>query len=234
MSLKGGLYTILLLSAGFAFAEPVEIDCTIRSSGANLNCQTTGKERRVMTAEDITNFIDAGEVASYITLQSRKGMTRTYKIDPKAASYKRLADVKRTASMSEIAKTKSDLFNEIEKKVIKLSDEQDGQAAAAELVLYDPGVTYDKLKREQRTASTELEGYRKNKDKVCTSTPAFESISKANSKLQQTLSNILYAFQSTDTCMAGYKVFKDREGAVDLRQLDTVADFFKKECKKKN
>lgn len=214
-------------------ADPAEINCTIRKSGGNLECQILGKDRKVMNAEDITNFVDAGEVAAYITLKSRKGLERTFMVDGKSPQYKRLNDLKRSASMSEIAKAKSDLFNEIEKKVIKLSDELDGQAAAAELVLYDSSITYDKFKRESRTALAELEGYRKNKDKVCTSTPAFEQVSKANAKLQQTLSNIIYAFQTTDSCMSDYKVFKDRDGSVDLRQLDTVTDHFKSNCKKK-
>ncbi len=186
-----------------------------------------------MSSEDIANFVDASEVAAYITLKSRKGMERTYLVDGKAPQFKRLNDIKKNQSISDISNAKSALFNEIEKKVIKLSDELDGQAAAAELVLYDSSLTYDKIKRESRLMTAELEGYRKNKDKACTSTPAFEQISKANSKLQQTLSNILYAFQSSDSCMSDYKVFKDRDGAVDLRQLDTVTDHFKSNCKKK-
>lgn len=230
-------FILLILSVLFvrtSFADAVELYCTIRSSGGNLNCQQmVGKERKVMTPEDITNFVDAGEVAAYITLKSRKGIERTFLVDPKASQYRRLNDIKRVAAISDIAKAKSDLFGEIEKKVIKLSDELDGQAAAAELILYDSGITYDKLKREQRSTLAELDSYRKNKDKMCTTTPAFEQVSKANGRLQQTLSNIVYAFQSPDTCMAEYKVFKDHDGAIDLRQLDTVGDYFKKECKKK-
>lgn len=222
---------VLLAGASIASADPMEIYCTIRTSGSSLTCQILGRERKVMTAEDITNFVDAGEVAAYITLKSRKGFERTYMLDGKAPQYKRLADIKKTASISEIAKAKSDLFNEIEKKVIKISDEQDGQAAASELILHDSYITYDKFKREQRAMVAELEGYRKNKDKVCTTTPAFENMSKANARLQGTLSNIIYAFQTPDTCMFGYKVFKDKDGSVDLRQLDTVGDAYKTNCK---
>ncbi len=58
-------------------------------------------------------------------------------------------------------------------------------------------------------------------------------MSRANARLQTTLSNIVYAFQTPDTCMAGYKVFKDKDGAVDLRQLDTAADDYKANCKKR-
>lgn len=229
--LRHCIVLVALFAGQIALADAVEISCTIRNNGGNLACQTVGKERRVMSAEDVTNFVDAGEVAAYITLKSRKGIERTYLVDPKSASYKRLGDIKRTASISEIAKAKTDLFNEIEKKVIKLSDELDGQAAAAELVLYDSGITYDKLKREQRQLASEVDGYRRNKDKICTSTPAFEQVSKANGRLQQTLSNILYAFQTPSTCMADYKVYKDRDGSIDLRQLDTVADHYKSSCR---
>jgi len=212
--------------------SPMEIYCTIRSSGANLSCQVLGKDKKVMTAEDITNFIDAGEVAAYITLKGRKGLERVYLIDGKAPQYKRLGDIKKSASISEIARAKSDLFSEIEKKIIKISDEQDSQAAASELVLSDAYVGYDKFKREQRQMLAELEGYRKNKDKVCTNTPAFENMSLANNRLTQTLSNLIYAFQTPDTCMFSYKVFKNSDGTVDLRQLDTAADHYKANCKR--
>jgi hypothetical protein len=226
---------LLLPMFGFlaAHADPLEIYCTIRSSGGNLNCQMLGKERKVMNAEDITNFVDAGEVAAFITLKSRKGMERTFMVDPKATQYKRLDEIKKNSSISEIERAKADLFAEIEKKVIKVSDELDAQAAAAELILYDSSLTYDKLKRSSRTMMAELEGYRKNKDKLCTNTPAFENMSKANSRLQQTLSNIIYAFQTPDSCMSDYKVFKDRDGSVDLRQLDTVTDHYKANCRKR-
>lgn len=227
------IYVATALAAQVSFANPMEIYCTLRNNGGAVNCQVLGKERKAMGPEDIANFVDAGEVAAFITLKSRKGLDRTFMIDGKAPQYRRLADIKKTSSISEIGKAKSDLFNEIEKKVVKLSDELDGQASAAELVLYDSSISYDKAKREGHAMMAELEGYRKNRDKVCTATPAFEQISKANAKLQTTLSNIIYAFQTPDTCMSAYKVFKDKDGSVDLRQLDNVGDEFKSNCKKR-
>lgn len=227
------IFVLGCLIGGFSFADPVEIFCTIRSSGASLSCQhMVGNSRKVMNADDVANFIDSGQVSAYITLRSHKGIERTFMVDPKAPQYKRLADVERNTSMSNVAKAKSDLFEEIERKVIKISDELDGLAAAAELILYDPGITYDKMTREQRSLRTEVEDYRGNKERVCTATPAFEKVSKVNLRLQQTLGNIVTAFQAPDTCMSGFKVSTDREGAVDLRQLDTIADYFKKACKK--
>lgn len=222
----------VLLTGWTAQANPMEISCTIRSNGANLACQVLGKERKVMDASDITAFIDAADIAAYITLKSRKGYERTYQVDMKSPQFRRLNDIKNKAPISEVANAKSNLFSEIEKKVIKLSDEMDAQAAAAELVLYDPGIVYEKIKREARLKDTELENYRKNRDQVCTSTPAFEQVSKASSRLQQTLSSVIGAFQTPGTCMASYKVYKDSDGAVDLRQLDTVADHYKANCKK--
>lgn len=115
-----------------------------------------------------------------------------------------------------LSSAKSSLFNEIEKKLIKLSDELDGQAAAAELVLYDQSIALEKIKRENRGYLAELEAFRANREQACTSTPAFEKMSKVNSSLQQTLSDMIYSFQTPGTCLAD---FKDKEGAVDLRQL---------------
>ena len=61
-----------------AFADAMEIYCTLRSSGDSMNCQLMGKERKVMNVEEINNFLDAAEVAAYIKLKSRKGLERTF------------------------------------------------------------------------------------------------------------------------------------------------------------
>lgn len=221
---------LMLLPTQALYAS--EIYCTIRDSGGNLNCYWQGKEKRVMSAEDVNNFIEDGNVAAYVTLKSRKGMERTFKIDGKSPQYKRLNDMKRSASISEISAAKSGLFSEIEKKLIKLSDELDGQSAAAELILYDQSIALDKIKRENRIMAENVEGANKNREQVCTSTPAFEKMSKANSGLQQTLSDILLAFQTPGTCLADFKIFKDKDGAVDLRQLSSIGEKYKNSCKK--
>jgi len=226
------LAAISLLFGLQAQAQITEISCTIRDNGGSLNCMLTGKEKKVMSADDINQFIDAIPVAAYVTLKSRKGMERTFKIDANAPQVKRLNDIKRSASISEISSAKSSLFNEIEKKLIKLSDELDGQAAAAELVLYDQSIALEKIKRENRGYLAELEAFRANREQACTSTPAFEKMSKVNSSLQQTLSDMIYSFQTPGTCLADFKVFKDKEGAVDLRQLATLGDRYKTNCKK--
>src|SRR5262245_44921847 len=61
-----------------AQAQSAEIYCTIRDNGGSLNCQWMGAEKKVMNAEDVSNFIDSGNVAAYVTLKSRKGMERTF------------------------------------------------------------------------------------------------------------------------------------------------------------
>ena len=226
-----------LISVGVsqvAFADPLEIYCTIRENSPNLTCQWTGKgERKTLGPEDISTFVDAGESLAYMTLKSRKGMERTYMISGSSPQYKRLADVKKKASISEVNKAKGDLFNEIEKKIIEISDNLDAKAAAMDLIKYDPSVANDKFKRESFTLNGELDSYKKNREKICTSTPAFEQMSKANASLQQSLSNILYAFQAPDSCMSDFKIFKDKDGTVDLRQLDGVSKKFTEQCKKK-
>ncbi len=222
---------VLIGLASTANAGPMEIYCTIKNT--SIACQIAGdKERKVMSAEDISRFIDESEVASYVTLKSAKGYERTFMVDGKSAPFSRLRDIKNKGSMSEIAAEKTKLFSELEKKLIQLSTELDGKAQAAEFVLWDPSVTFEKSKREARDMQTELDGYRKNRDKVCTSTPAYEALSKGNARLQQTLSNIVYSWQTPGTCMSTYKIFKDKEGAVDLRQLDSSIEHYKNECKK--
>lgn len=213
-----------------AQANPTEIYCNIK--GSTLVCQILGRDRKVMSPEDVAAFVDSSETNSYITVKSRKGYERTFMVDGKSPQFKRLGEVKNSGSTSEVASAKTNLFNEIEKRVIKLADELDGQAGAAEFVLYDPSVGYDKNKRETRDLMAEVEGYRKNRDKMCTTTPAYEALTKASTRLQQTLSNIVYAWQTPGTCMDSYKIYRDKEGAIDLRQLDSSVDHYKAECKK--
>ena len=232
MLIYSSMMAAVLATSAHAQTGPSEIYCTIRESGGNLNCQWLGKERKVMNTEDISQFIDAGNIAAYVTLKSRKGMERTFKLDPNSPQYKRLNDMKRSSSISEVGAAKSALFSEIEKKLIKLSDELDGQAAAAELVLYDQSIGLEKMKRENRAMTADLDAFKNNRTQTCTSTPAFEKLSKSNSGLQQILSDIVYAFQSPGTCMADFKVFKDKDGAIDLRQLASVGEKYKANCKK--
>lgn len=231
--LTGG---VVLSLSSIAFANPVEIYCTIREPGSGLSCQWTGSkdsDRRVMNPDEIPNFVDAGQSLAYLTVKSRKGLERTFMIDPAAPQYKKLNEVKKSSSISQISKAKSDFFADIEKRAIKISDDLDALSGTAELVKYDPSIANDKFKRENFDLTRELAGFRKNQEKLCTTTPAFEQMSRANASLQQTLSSLVTAFQAPDSCMTNFKVFKDKDGAVDLRQLATAATQFKEMCKKK-
>jgi hypothetical protein len=222
----------LLIASSTAVADPMEINCSLRSGGTNLECQVVGKERKAMTPDDVANFIDAAETSAYITLRSKRGKERVFLVDATTPQFKKLNEVKRSNAVSAIARAKSDLFDEIEKRVIKISDDLDTRTAEADLIQSDPSIGYDKFKRETRKMTAELDGFKKERDKICTSTPAFEQLTKSRAGLQQTLSNILYAFQSSGTCMSDYKVFKDKDGTVDLRQLNDVSDVYKNQCKK--
>jgi hypothetical protein len=229
------LLSSMLLGLQLAWAaEPAEIVCNIRDNGSNLSCQQLNSNgtRKMMTSEDISSFIDQGQIAAYITLTSRKGYERTYMVDGNSPQYKNLANAKKSSSMSEIIKMKSDLFNEIEKKLIKVSDDLDGQAAAAELIKYDPAVSTEKFRRDSRQMAMDLESARSNREKACATTATYEQMLKSNSSLQLTLSNILYAFQTPDSCMSDFKLIKDKDGAIDLRQLDSVPQKFQTQCRK--
>lgn len=227
---------ILLISASvtsYALESKNEIYCKIRDSGINLNCQWVTKDgKKAMQADDLAVFVDMASVNGYVTVKSKAGFERTYQIDANADQFKKLSEVKKSAALSEISRYKNELFVEIEKKLIKLSDDLDSQAAAANLVKYDSSIALDKYRRDTQSVYDELDGYRKNREKVCSSTPAFEQISRANSSLQKSLSGILYAFQSPSSCMDDFKVFKDKDGSVDLRQLDGLPEKFIEKCKK--
>lgn len=227
------LAAVLFVVTNVKAEEKSELYCTIRDSGINLNCQwSVNGGKRMMSSDDLSVFIDQASVSAFITVKSKAGFERLFSVDSKAEQFKKLSDVKKNAAMSEVSRYKNDLFVEIEKKLIKLSDDLDSQAAAANLVKYDSSLALEKYRRETFATSAELEGYRQNREKVCSSTPAFEQISRTNANLQKSLSGILFAFQTSGSCMDEFKVFKDKDGSVDLRQLDGVPEKFLEKCKK--
>lgn len=220
------------VSAAKAADDNNDVYCTIKDNGASLSCQWLGREHKAMTSDEIAAFIDMAASQTYVVVKSKKGFERTFATDPNAPQFKRLADVKRNGSISDVGRIKSEVFLDLERRLIKLSDDMDHAAVSAEFVKYDPSVGTDKMKREQKPLMAELDGFKKNKEKVCTATPAFEQLSKANSRLQNTLSNIVVAFQTPGTCMSDFKIFKDKDGSVDLRQLDTVPGKYAESCKR--
>lgn len=227
--------TVLVCVALSAQAQnkPAEIVCTIRDSGTSLNCIWGGKEKKALTSDDVSAFIDQAAIFAYVTVKSKKGHERTFQPDANSLQFRRLSDLKKNGSVSEVSRAKLDLFSEIEKKVIKLSEELDAQASGADLVKFDASITTDKFRLEMKDQQAELESLRGAKTKLCTTTPQFEAVSKANASLQTTLSNIIVAFQTPGTCMEGFKVLKDRDGTVDLRQMDGIGKTFIENCKKR-
>jgi len=231
--LMSGLLASMGVKALAADNTMTELYCTIRDSRINLNCQWVTKDgKKAMQPDDLAVFVDQAGISAYVTVKSKAGFERAFMIDSGAEQFRKLNEVKRSAALSEVSRYKNELFIEIEKKLIKLSDEMDAMAASASLVKYDSSIALDKYRRESFAVNNELEGYRKNREKVCSSTPAFEQISRANSGLQKSLSGILYALQTPGTCMDEFKVFKDKDGSVDLRQLDGVPEKFLEKCKK--
>ncbi len=230
--------SVLVLLFGLscsAYAEdgPNEIFCTIRDGGMNLNCQwIDSKDRRTMTPDDISTFIDRSLVNTYITVRSKKGMERTFQVDANAAPLRRLNEMKKLASISEVGRAKLEAFAEMEKKAIKLSDEMDSAAMRAELLKPDSSIVNEKFKRQMRPMSVELTTLRTKNERLCTVTPEFERVTKTNVKLSETLSSLLHAFQQPDTCLDGFKLSKTQDGSVDLRQLESLGKAFQEKCKK--
>ncbi len=212
-------------------AHAMEVSCAFSSGGKSLSCQITTPPRRVMHPEDIGEFLEAKEI--FVTLVGASKVTRIFQIDRNAPEFKHLEDLHKSGSISEIEAGKLALFAEIERKLIETSNKLDAAKNEAKLVLYDSSITYEKLNGDRVTRDAEIAALRKGKEQACMTLPAVEKISNANSKLQQALSNILYAFQTPDSCMAGFKVFKDRDGTVDLRQLNDVSTQFRSQCTKR-
>ena len=174
-----GLLSLVTGSAAMAQVDATEIYCTIRETGSHLNCQWVGKDnRRSMTPEETAQFIDKSEIAAYMSVRSRRGMERTFLIDSDAIQFRKLNETKRTGSISEIAKAKLDLFSDIERKAIKISDDLDAQNATMELVKYDSSVASDKYKRELRRMDQELVNLKSELDQKTGTNKAYENSPK--------------------------------------------------------
>ncbi len=224
---------ILLSSSGFAAKEQlVEIVCSIRDTGTSLNCVWLGREKKAMTSDDVQAFVDQANVYAYITVKSRKGHERSFMPDPNSAQFKKLADIRKNGSISEISRAKLDLFAEIEKKTIKLADDLDAQSLTADLIKFDASVTTGKYKRELKFAKEDLESLQSNKGALCVATPEYESKMKVASTLQSTVSTLLNAFQTPGTCMDKLTVKKDKDGKVDVSQFEGLAQSYVESCKK--
>lgn len=213
-------------------SHAAEIYCTIIGNTQNLDCQWLGSQRKTMDADEISSFIDKARVAAYITIKSRKGLERTFMVDAKAPQFKRLSESDKPMSISELNKYKSNLFDEIEKKVVHFADELDKQSEKQELVLIDPSIANEKVKVSMHDMTEELDQYRHDKDKLCTATPSYERISKANAGMQKILSDMIVAFQTPGTCLSEVKVYRDKDGAVDLHQIESFPNKYKVQCKK--
>lgn len=229
--MKTAVIGLLLSTLAWAADEGpiVDVGCTIRTNGKNLDCIIMGKERRVMNPENIGEFLNAGE--TYITVTSKMGVKRLYKIDKNATQYKDYEKVRDEGSITQISNAKMSLFEAVEKKLVQLSDFQDEKDSKAELVIYDPGRTYTGMLNQKRALAAELQAYMTGKESGCAKSPEFEKAQDTNDKLTSTLSNMISAFHSQGTCLSDFKVFKSRNGRVDLSQLDVLPGQFKQNCR---
>ncbi len=220
-----GLVTVAGLASVAKAATP-EVYCTIRDPGGRLNCLWVDKDiKRKMTSGDISNFIDQAQVSSYMTVKSRAGFERVFMIDANAASFKKLNEVKKSASISDINKAKSDLFSEIETKVVKLSDDLDSASSLADLVKYDSSVAVDKAKLENRDLVQELEAYRRGDVKyvksqqIAASEGAEASLINAHHKLGVGYENLQYGGTFSRGSSMSYQSVDNLAFNVDYRWM---------------
>lgn len=225
--------SILAIMIGFigfaaspnAKAEGADVFCTIRSQGAHLDCLWSDKDvRRKMTSQDISNFIDQAQTSAYITVKSRAGNERIFQIDPEATSFKHLRTIEKTASISDIIKAKSELFNEIEARLVKLSEDLDSQASAAGLVKYDPSIAVDYAKLEKRGLVQEVEGYRKNdanyvkaQQRAATDSNTIDLLVRPKNRLSVNYSTVGYTGNFSSLTQSNYRSVDNLAAMINYR-----------------
>jgi hypothetical protein len=224
------LFSICVIVATFAsssaFAERLipELFCTIADAGQNLNCQYKDKRdsTRAFGDQDIIAFIDKAMDGAFMTVRSKRGFERTFEVDPGSAPFKNLRDARKSEGVSNLARIKLDLFSELEKKAIQISDGLDTVFVQTDLLKYDPAVANDKCKMDMKLFTSGAT-YEKN----------LETLTAENKALAIYLTSLIKAFKEPGSCLDDYKVEVAQDGSVELSQLQGLSQAFKNRCKKK-
>jgi hypothetical protein len=229
---KSCVWLVSLLAAGQGFSPEVraegavpELFCAIGENGQGLGCKYKDKHgtSRVFGDDDIGSFIERALSGGYITVKSKRGFERTYEVDPSAIEFKKLKEARKTATASEVAKLKLDIFSEIEKKSIQISDGLDTVFIQSDLLKYDPAIATDKCKLDMKVNATGS-AYEKS----------IETLQAENKALAVFLSSLIKAFKDPSSCMGDFKLEVSSDGSVDLSQLQGLSQAFRTRCKRKS
>jgi hypothetical protein len=222
LSLIGSALALSLVATA-AHAMTPELFCVINDSGQGLNCQYKDKRdsTKAFDDTDVISFIDRANTGAFMTVKSKRGFERTFEVDPASAPFKRLREAK-NSGVSELARLKLDLYSDLEKKAIQVSDGLDTVFIQADVLKYDPAVANDKCKMDMKVYSSSA-NYEKN----------LESLTAENKALSIYLTSMLKAFKEQGSCLSDYKVDVAADGSVELSQLQGIAQAFRNRCKKK-
>ncbi|MBS1985063.1 MAG: hypothetical protein JST16_12910 [Bdellovibrionales bacterium] len=210
-----------------------ELFCKIREKASVLDCQYfDGAKKRTLTDQDIIDFVDHASVDAYLTLVSRKGLERTLRIDPGYANFKKLSEVQKVGSASEIARTKFELFTEIERRVVKISDELDSALAQQFLIKFDPYITNEKYRRELQVITNEAIHGVESAAGSCATENQLATIAQDNRVLGAQLMALVNAFRSPDSCLSDYPMNVGADGSVDIEALKALPQAFSERCHK--
>jgi hypothetical protein len=206
---------------------PPELFCVISAGtggGGGITCQYKDRKdsSKPFSDEDILSFMSRAERGAYITVRSKRGFERTFEVDPTAPEFRRLAEARKNAVASEIARLKLDIFQSLESKAIQVSDGLDTIFIQSDLLKYDPAVATDKCKMEMKINNTQV-AFEKN----------VETVRAENKALSVVLSSLIKAFRDPSSCLSGTSFAVGDDGSIDLGQLQGLAQSFRTKCKKK-
>lgn len=218
------LCTVTLISQTALAADVLpELFCSITES-SGLRCQYKDKKNssRAFSDLDVTDFITKSAAGGYITVKSKRGFERTFEVDPSYVQFKKITEKRDSAGTTELARMKLDLFSEMEKKAVQISDGLDTIFVQSDLLKYDPSIAIDKCRLDMK-ASTSGTAYEKN----------VESLQAENKALGVFLTGLIKAFKDPTSCLSDFKIHVTSDGSIDLEQLQGLSQAFKNRCKKK-
>jgi hypothetical protein len=198
--------------ADSAFAAPhslAELACKVGGGGKTLDCG--------LKESELASFIDQARGGAYLTVESRKGVKRTFSLDPNSSEVQKFLELEKAkAPMAELLKAKLDIFSSIERKVTKISE------------ALDETVPKESKKDAQKEA-------KKEGKKTLEESALDVQLEEANlyrKNLTHYLSVILHTMQDPGSCTDSFNLRTEKDGGVDIHQINELSKLFQAKCRR--
>ena len=218
------------------YSRPLELYCTLHSSGKTLNCYyVNGSSKKPLNDQDLIDFINKATQGAFVTVKSKKGYEREYYLDPNGPEFRNFYKIQKSSnvSMRELGQAKYAVFASIESKVIQISNNLDNKSSP-DLVTIDPAYAYLKFKAQ-------LNGLKSENEKLSKSLKTCETADvekKLETSLQEKkyfshyLNLLVKTLGEPNSCADSFQLKPNADGTVNFDRLDDLVVLFRQKCLK--